>query len=61
MDSAKLMRQAADMLNSKVAMQMRYLETLKQLGQSGGSKMIFLPEMKNKERIQHMITQGMIN
>lgn len=60
-DSAKLMRQAADMLNSKVAMQMRYLETLKLLGQSGGSKMIFLPEMKNKERIQHMITQGMIN
>ena len=49
------------MLNSKVAMQMRYLETLKLLGQSGGAKMIFLPEMNKKKRIQHMITQGMIN
>jgi erythrocyte band 7 integral membrane protein len=55
------MRQAADSLNSKSAMQIRYLETLKLLGQSGGSKMIFLPEMKDKGRIQHMITQGMIN
>lgn len=60
MESAKLMRQAADMLNSKVAMQVRYLETLKMLGVNGGAKMIFLPEMKNKERIQHMITQAMI-
>jgi hypothetical protein len=37
------MRQAADMLNSKVAMQVRYLETLKMLGVNGGAKMIFLP------------------
>ena len=42
------MRQAADLLNSKAAMQMRYLETLKLLGNSGNSKVIFIPEMKQK-------------
>lgn len=59
--SAKLMRQAADLLNSKAAMQMRYLETLKMLGNSGNSKVIFIPEMKAKDKLQHMITQGIIS
>jgi len=59
-ESAKLMRQAADELNSKAAMQIRYLETLKTVGKSN-SKVIFVPEMKNKERLQHLITQGLIS
>jgi hypothetical protein len=54
------MRLAADELNSKAAMQIRYLETLKQVGRSN-TKVIFIPEMKNKERINHLITQGLIN
>ena len=53
------MRQAADELNSKAAMQIRYLETLKQVGRSN-TKVIFIPDMKNKDRINHLITQGLI-
>ena len=58
-EAAKLMRQAADELNSKAAMQIRYLETLKQVGRSN-TKVIFIPDMKNKDRINHLITQGLI-
>lgn len=54
------MRLAADELNSKAAMQIRYLETLKQVGRSN-TKVIFVPEMKNKDRVNHLITQGLIN
>ena len=56
----KLMRQAAEQLNSKSAMQIRYLQTLKQVGKSN-TKVIFIPDMKNKERVNHLITQGLIN
>ncbi len=59
-ESAKLMKMAADELNSKAAMQIRYLETLKTVGKSN-TKVIFIPEMKNKERIHHLITQGLIS
>jgi regulator of protease activity HflC (stomatin/prohibitin superfamily) len=59
-ESAKLMRMAADELNTKAAMQIRYLETLKQVGKSN-TKVIFIPEMKNKERVNHLITQGLIS
>lgn len=59
-ESAKLMRQAAEQLNSKAAMQIRYLDTLKTVGKSN-TKVIFLPELKNKERVQHLITQGLIS
>lgn len=59
-ESAKLMRLAADQLNSKSAMQIRYLETLKSVGRSN-TKVVFIPEMKNKERINHLITQGLIS
>jgi len=58
-ESAKSMRLAAEELNSKAAMQIRYLETLKQVGRSN-TKVIFVPEMKNKERVNHLITQGLI-
>lgn len=42
-DSAKLMRQASDILNSDAAMQMRYLETLATIAKSSNTKIIFLP------------------
>jgi regulator of protease activity HflC (stomatin/prohibitin superfamily) len=53
------MRQAAEELNSKAAMQIRYLETVKGYGKSD-TKMIFIPDVKTKERVQHLITMGMI-
>lgn len=59
-ESAKLMREAAEELNSKAAMQIRYLETLKATGKLD-TKIIFIPQMKNQDRIQHLITQGLIS
>lgn len=40
-------------------MQIRYLETLKNVGKSN-TKVIFVPEVAGKERINHLITQGLI-
>ena len=42
-ESAKLLREAADMLDSKAAMQIRYLETLQLIGKSQAPKVMFLP------------------
>lgn len=42
-ESAKLMRKAADILNSPAAMQIRYLEAQQQIAKTAGSKVIFLP------------------
>ncbi|RHZ88510.1 hypothetical protein Glove_22g70 [Diversispora epigaea] len=42
-DSAKLMRQAAELLNSPAAMQIRYLETMAAMSKSSGTKVIFMP------------------
>ncbi|KAI4599131.1 hypothetical protein KJ359_002089 [Pestalotiopsis sp. 9143b] len=42
-DSAKLMRQAADILSSAPAMQIRYLEAMQAMAKSANSKVIFLP------------------
>ncbi|KAJ9056730.1 hypothetical protein DSO57_1029995 [Entomophthora muscae] len=42
-DSAKLMREAADILNSPAAIQIRYLETMQQMSRTSGSKVIFMP------------------
>lgn len=42
-DSARLMRQAADILASPAAMQIRQLEALQQMAKSGNSKVIFVP------------------
>lgn len=41
--SAKLMHQAADILNSKPAMQIRYLDILQSVAKGGGNKILFLP------------------
>ncbi|CAK9783542.1 unnamed protein product [Cutaneotrichosporon oleaginosum] len=42
-DAAKLMRQAADILASPAAMQIRQLEALQSMSRSAGSKVIFVP------------------
>ncbi|SPO03840.1 related to stomatin [Cephalotrichum gorgonifer] len=42
-DAAKLMRQAADILSSAPAMQIRYLEAMQAMAKSANSKVIFLP------------------
>lgn len=42
-DSAKLMREASEILNTPAAMQIRYLETMQQMAKSSGTKVIFMP------------------
>ncbi|KAI0233095.1 hypothetical protein L0F63_003818 [Massospora cicadina] len=42
-DSAKLMREAADILNSPAAIQIRYLETMQQMSRNSNLKVIFMP------------------
>ncbi|CCH41292.1 Podocin [Wickerhamomyces ciferrii] len=42
-ESAKLMRQAADILASKPAMQIRYLDAMQNMAKSANSKVIFMP------------------
>ncbi len=42
-ESAKLMREASDILNTPAAMQIRYLETLQNMSKSANSKVIFMP------------------
>ncbi|KAL1894289.1 hypothetical protein Cpir12675_003717 [Ceratocystis pirilliformis] len=42
-ESAKLMRQAADIMSSGPAMQIRYLEAMQAMAKSANSKVIFLP------------------
>ncbi len=42
-ESAKLMRQAADILSSAPAMQIRYLEAMQAMAKTANSKIIFLP------------------
>lgn len=44
--AAKLMRLAAEELNSKAAMQIRYLQSLKAMGEANNEKIIFIPERK---------------
>ncbi|WVR03279.1 hypothetical protein IAU60_000270 [Kwoniella sp. DSM 27419] len=42
-DAAKLMRQAADILASPAAMQIRQLEALQNMARNAGSKVVFVP------------------
>ncbi len=42
-EAAKLMRQAADILSSAPAMQIRYLEAMQAMAKTANSKVIFLP------------------
>lgn len=47
-ESAKLMHQAADILNSKAAMQIRYLEVLQSVSKGNGEKLLFMPLSNNE-------------
>ena len=42
-ESAKLLREASDILDSRAAMQIRYLDTLKSMAKESGAKVIFMP------------------
>ncbi|RLV91581.1 hypothetical protein JA1_003768 [Spathaspora sp. JA1] len=50
-ESAKLMRKAADILASKPAMQIRYLEALQNMAKSPGTRVIFMPSSQEVERM----------
>ncbi|WEW55019.1 hypothetical protein PRK78_000446 [Emydomyces testavorans] len=57
-ESAKLMRTAADILSSAPAMQIRYLETMQQMAKSSNSKVIFLPAPnQSMAQIQESLNQ----
>jgi regulator of protease activity HflC (stomatin/prohibitin superfamily) len=55
-DSARLMRQAADILASPAAMQIRQLEALQQMAKSANSKVVFVP-MQLQSDVVGQITQ----
>ncbi|TPX53725.1 hypothetical protein PhCBS80983_g06206 [Powellomyces hirtus] len=42
-ESAKLMREASDILSTKAAMNIRYLETMQSMAKQSGTKVIFMP------------------
>jgi len=54
------MREAADILDSKAAMNIRYLETLQMLGKTANTKLVFMPATTDQTKMQHRITQGLI-
>ncbi len=59
-ESAKLMRQAADILASKAAMQIRYLEAMQTMAKSSNSKVIFMPAAPSNDGVfgvQDRVTQ----
>jgi len=58
-ESAKLMREAADILSSAPAMQIRYLETMAQMAKSANSKVIFLPAQNQTVQSQMAIAEQM--
>lgn len=47
-ESAKKMKEASDVLNNESAMQIRYLQTLEQIGTSQNAKLIFIPLQHNQ-------------
>ncbi|WPH00238.1 stomatin family protein [Acrodontium crateriforme] len=53
-ESAKLMRQAADILSSAPAMQIRYLEAMQAMAKTANSKVIFLPGQSMANMQQQM-------
>lgn len=50
-ESAKLMRKAADILASKPAMQIRYLDALQNMAKSPGTRVIFMPSAQEVEKM----------
>ncbi|KAF7378216.1 PHB domain-containing protein [Mycena sanguinolenta] len=57
-DSAKLMRQAADILASPAAMQIRQLEALQAMAKSGQSKVIFVPMQLQSDIVSQLSGGG---
>lgn len=57
-DSARLMRQAADILASPAAMQIRQLEALQQMAKSGNSKVIFVPMQLQSDVVGQLAQQS---
>ncbi|KAG5638083.1 hypothetical protein H0H81_001933 [Sphagnurus paluster] len=57
-DSARLMRQAADILASPAAMQIRQLEALQQMAKSAGSKVIFVPMQLQSDVVGQLANQA---
>lgn len=57
-DSARLMRQAADILASPAAMQIRQLEALQTMAKSAGSKVIFVPMQLQSDVVGQMTSQA---
>ncbi|EGV66128.1 hypothetical protein PSN45_003547 [Yamadazyma tenuis] len=55
-ESAKLMRKAADILASKPAMQIRYLDAMQSMARNAGSKVIFMPSSNEVERMASSIS-----
>ena len=61
-DSAKLLRQAADILSSPAAMQIRYLDTMNAMARNANSKVIFMPASGSgdEDMVKHMKQQMML-
>ncbi|KAF7508178.1 hypothetical protein GJ744_009475 [Endocarpon pusillum] len=57
-ESAKLMRQAADILSSAPAMQIRYLEAMQAMAKSANSKVIFLPGPSTSQTLQSQLASA---
>ncbi|KAJ7622064.1 hypothetical protein FB45DRAFT_838271 [Roridomyces roridus] len=57
-DSARLMRQAADILASPAAMQIRQLEALQAMAKSGNSKVIFVPMQLQSDVVGQLAASG---
>ncbi|KNC99341.1 uncharacterized protein SPPG_05588 [Spizellomyces punctatus DAOM BR117] len=53
-ESAKLMREASDILNTPAAMQIRYLETLNSMAAKAGTKVIFMPPNSDDLGVQRV-------
>jgi regulator of protease activity HflC (stomatin/prohibitin superfamily) len=57
-DAARLMRQAADILASPAAMQIRQLEALQQMAKTAGSKVVFVPMQLQSDVIGQINSQA---
>jgi len=57
-DSARLMRQAADILASPAAMQIRQLEALQQMARSANSKVVFVPMQLQSDIVGQLASSG---
>lgn len=56
-ESAKLMREASDILQNPAAMQIRFLETLQTMSKDNGTRVIFMPKDSN---VQNVVTTEML-